>query len=294
MREDVTELGAVLAGDAEGRASDRRDHDASTPPAWRSRIRDRTRGAERRDELELPDARALAPLGLATRARRVMDGRWCTSSSRRRTRGARGVLEVALRLEVPGLGGAGRVPHARRGEPGGAIYRTLTTRRLAGRSSTSAPTTSTPRSPRSRELGGSADDKQPIPTHRLVRALQGHRGQSFSLFQSRRVGAGARRGLDASSRAGSKRSSSGAGAPRIAPRRARRRPGRARCRGRSSRPRPRRRSWPGTRPDERQAVRGRCRRSRPSGADPRRAADQFGDEPLEVRLDQRASSLRPR
>ena len=50
---------------------------------------------------------------------------------------------------------------------------------------------------KARELGGSADDKQPIPAHRLVRALRRHRGQPLLALPERRVGAGARRGLAA-------------------------------------------------------------------------------------------------
>ena len=35
-----------------------------------------------------------------------------------------------------------------------------------------------------RELGGDAEDKQPVPTHGWFARVQGHRGQRFSLWQA--------------------------------------------------------------------------------------------------------------
>ena len=52
------------------------------------------------------------------------------------------------------------------------------------RTSTSRPTTSTRRSPRSGELGGQAEAKTPVPTHGWFAACKDSEGNAFHLWQS--------------------------------------------------------------------------------------------------------------
>jgi hypothetical protein len=85
-------------------------------------------------------------------------------------------------VEVSGLGGAGRVPHARRERARRAIYPDADTAGSGpvvyfGTSDIDASIA------KARELGGSADDKQPIPSIGWFARCVDTEGNRFSLFQ---------------------------------------------------------------------------------------------------------------
>ena len=187
---------------------------------------------------------------------------------------ASGVLEVALRLEVPEPGKGRSEYHMLGGERArrGDLSR-IPIPPAPGRSSTSAPRTSTRRLQRRASSAGRRTTSSRSRPSAGLRAAWTPKATAFSLFQAdESVPAPARasRRVAAPGRTAPTRSQA---RPRSRLPRARRRRGPGRCRGPSSRPRPR---PVRCRAGVRRAAAGRrsCRRFRPSGGRseaPRRA-----------------------